>query len=84
MRLCGVFILQKLIEYDKLKVYDWMNEKGYTPLYLACLEQPEKSVDPLQQRHIAVEMLISGRVDPALTNTDRYPVHVAVQNSDIK
>ena len=79
-----LIVLQKLMQHDKCKVYDWMNEKGYTPLYQACLEQPEKTVDPLQQRHVAVEMLISGGVDPALTNTDRCPIHVAVSNSDIK
>ena len=79
-----LIVLQKLMQHDKCKVYDWMNEKGFTPLYQACLEQPEKTVDPLQQRHVAVEMLISGGVDPALTNKDRCPIHVAVSNSDIK
>ena len=72
------------MEYDSLKVYDWMNESGYTPLYLACKEPPDKAADPLQQKHKAVEMLISGGADPSLTNTDRYPIHVAVYNSEIK
>ena len=72
------------MEYDKNKVYDWANERGYTPLYFACKEGPDITVDPFQQRHIAVEMLISGGADPGITKTDRYPIHVAVEASNVK
>lgn len=81
---CMPDIIDFLTDHDEHKTFDWMNEKGETPLYVACLHKPDKLVDPNQEKHHAVEMLLVGGADPSITKTDRLPIHVAVSLGERK
>lgn len=78
-------VIEILIDFDKSHTFDWMDDKGHTPLYKACLNPPDPiQGEPQGERHVTVEMLLKGGVDPSVSKADRLPIHVAVDLGDIK
>lgn len=78
-------VLEFLFENDKSCTYDWMDEKGHTPLYKACLNLPDVVPgEPPTEKHIIVQMLLEGGVDPSISKADRLPIHVAVSLGEMK
>ncbi|XP_060578993.1 85/88 kDa calcium-independent phospholipase A2-like isoform X3 [Ruditapes philippinarum] len=78
-------VLEFLFDQDKNQVYDWMDEKGQTPLYKACLNPPDVVTgEPPVEKHVIVETLLEGGVDPAISKSNRLPIHVAVTLGETK
>jgi hypothetical protein len=62
-----------------------MDEKGQTPLYKACLNPPDVVTgEPPVEKHVTVERLLEGGVDPAISKSNRLPIHVAVTLGETK
>jgi ankyrin repeat protein len=63
-----------LKDYDNSCVINRPNCKGDTALIIACRQKlPE-----------AVEILIEAGADPACSNTNLLPIHIAVNNGDLR
>ncbi|XP_053392788.1 85/88 kDa calcium-independent phospholipase A2-like isoform X2 [Mercenaria mercenaria] len=78
-------VLEFLLEHDKNRVYDWMDDKGHTPLYKACLNPPDiVAGEPPGEKHESVKTLLEGGVDPSISKADRLPIHVAVALGEMK
>ncbi|PVD38093.1 hypothetical protein C0Q70_00704 [Pomacea canaliculata] len=70
---CAV-VITVLKDYDKSDTINKSNNKGESPLYLACLKKlPE-----------ATQILIQAGADPAVNNLSLLPIHAAVSNGDIR
>ncbi|KAL4239748.1 85/88 kDa calcium-independent phospholipase A2 [Mactra antiquata] len=79
-------VIDFLAGHDQSHTYDWMDDKGHTPLYKACLNGQDNLPDKTSQtdKHVIVEMLLDAGVNPDISKTDRLPIHVAVSFSEIK
>lgn len=61
-----------------------MDDKGRTPLYYACKAPPERPQSEALGKALAVEMLLAGGVDPAISKWNRLPIHEAVDCGDLE
>jgi len=79
-----LILFQFLFDHDTHKTYNWMDSKGMTPLYHACLAAPERLAGEELEKSVAVEMLLSGGADPAISRTGRLPIHVATDLGNLE
>ncbi|KAH3860831.1 hypothetical protein DPMN_023754 [Dreissena polymorpha] len=66
------------------KTYDWMDAKGETALYQACLNPPERPKGEGLEKAVTVEMLLGGGADPAISKDNKLPIHVAVELGELE
>ncbi|XP_052261782.1 85/88 kDa calcium-independent phospholipase A2-like isoform X1 [Dreissena polymorpha] len=77
-------VLDFLFDKDMHKTYDWMDAKGETALYQACLNPPERPKGEGLEKAVTVEMLLGGGADPAISKDNKLPIHVAVELGELE